>query len=177
MADDKQTPENKFVSIVSSYLLNPEIKDDCSLDEFKSYFPSRYRSHDDVKHLHGAFITKKNMIKEAVRQHIEEFYEASHTARREGHQQSQTLKEVVIVLEMKRKELNEELLKAKSKLKVLRDNVDRCDKAVQDCHIMKTNSKKCYNLDMVKKLDSYLSEVQQDRVSSQGKENVNSSGI
>lgn len=45
MADDEASG-NKFALFVSNFLLNPEIKDEYTLDEFRNCFPTKYRYVD-----------------------------------------------------------------------------------------------------------------------------------
>ncbi|XP_028411821.1 uncharacterized protein LOC114534557 [Dendronephthya gigantea] len=135
----QENEENKLVDIVSGFLLNRDIKDVCTLDEMRNNFPLKYRMHDDITVLYKSFVMKRKLIKGVVKRNIEEFYTKGKEKNRKRHRQS--IEKKIAVLDVKQKQLQKELARAREELSVLQKNIVRCDEAVQDCHLLKKDVK------------------------------------
>ncbi|CAB4021272.1 Hypothetical predicted protein [Paramuricea clavata] len=138
--------DNKFVDIVSGFLLDRDIRDVCTLNEMRSNFPLKYRTHDDIAVLYESFVMKRKLIKDTVRRNIEGFYTKDKA--KNSNKQRQSIEEKLAVLDVKQRQHRKELLRAKKELSLLQKNIARCDKAVQDCQLLANDVKEYFNMDL-----------------------------
>ena len=148
MSEDETSEniDNKFVDTVSAFLLNRDIRDVCTLNEMRSNFPSKYRTHDDINVLYESFVAKRKLIKDTVRKNIEEFYKKENT--KDSKEKEETIEEKVAVLNVKQRQFRKELSRAKKELSVLQKNITRCNEAVQDCQLLAKDVEEYFSVDM-----------------------------
>ncbi|CAH3178304.1 unnamed protein product [Porites lobata] len=59
-------PEREYRKLLTDSLLSEEVSNSYTLDEFKDFFPRKYRDHQDVKVLYEAYQTKRKLIRDRV---------------------------------------------------------------------------------------------------------------
>ncbi|XP_006818330.1 uncharacterized protein LOC102801487 isoform X2 [Saccoglossus kowalevskii] len=59
---------------LTTCLLDCELYDSCSFEEFQQVFPRKFRDHSDVKGLYRTFRRQRKIIRETVRRNIERRY-------------------------------------------------------------------------------------------------------
>ncbi|XP_073243057.1 uncharacterized protein [Porites lutea] len=58
--------EREYRKLLTDSLLSEEVSNSYTLDEFKDFFPRKYRDHQDVNVLYEAYQTKRKLIRDRV---------------------------------------------------------------------------------------------------------------
>ncbi|XP_027044834.1 uncharacterized protein LOC113672704 isoform X1 [Pocillopora damicornis] len=65
--------ESECTELLTEALINAQIHNSYTMDEFKELFPRKYRDHKDVKVLYEAYQRKRKQTRDRVRKNIRSF--------------------------------------------------------------------------------------------------------
>ncbi|XP_078367663.1 uncharacterized protein LOC144651588 [Oculina patagonica] len=116
--------ERECRELLTDALINNQVHNTYTMDEFKELFPRKYRDHRDVKLLYEAYQTKRKQIRDRVLMNIRQH--CRHPQQQDGEVTDSKCEDDIAELEEREQILQEEINSMQQDIDEVQENIGSC---------------------------------------------------